>query len=306
MNYASLKGHILQRLIYGEVFSHPVSREEIRALLPEYAVHTDSALDELRQAGLVHEKEGFCYILEEGDKILRRTSGSEHARRMLPKAQSVGQRIYRFPYVEGVGISGSLSKGVLHEDSDFDFFIVTRPGRLWIARTLLILYKKLFLLNSRQFFCVNYFVDTGHLEIEEKNAFTAMEIATLLPIAGNVMEDFFETNAWVRQYFRNEVRKPHFPHVRKPLFSRTIMAALNGRFGDRVDRQCMKITLRRWKRKFGDFAPGTFDLTMKSRPYISKHHPNNFQDKVLKRLDAIRDQYVDLYAEQLNQMGIRL
>ena len=84
-----------------------------------------------------------------------------------------------------MGISGSLSKGYYDDDGDIDFFIITSPKRLWIARTFLILYKKIFLLNSRKYFCVNYFISSNALEIEEKNIFTATELTTLLPMFGN-------------------------------------------------------------------------------------------------------------------------
>ena len=67
------------------------------------------------------------------------------AKNIYQKALTVSRLISKFPYVEGVGISGSLSKGYYDDDGDIDFFIITSPKRLWIARTFLILYKKLFL-----------------------------------------------------------------------------------------------------------------------------------------------------------------
>ena len=70
------------------------------------------------------------------------------AKEIMPKALKTSNFIAKFPYIECVSLSGALSKGYYDDDDgDFDFFIITKPNRLWIARTLLILYKKIFLLQ---------------------------------------------------------------------------------------------------------------------------------------------------------------
>lgn len=306
MNDADLKQQILLRLIYGEVFAHPLSLSEVCALVPGTETEIEAALSTLERAELIQKTDGYYFIFDLKNKLERRNSGNAKANALLPKAWKVGRKIYRFPYVEAVGISGSLSKGVLHEDGDFDFFIITRPNRLWVARTCLILYKKLFLLNSRKHFCVNYFIDTDHLEIEEKNTFTATEIATLLPVAGEAMQTFFAQNKWIENHGSCNEREVHFSTVSKPLMSHMVTGMLNGRLGEWADRVCMRTTLRRWKSKFNGFEQETFELTMRSRRYISKHHPNNFQNKVLTRLEEIRQEYVLKHQAKLYEEGIQL
>lgn len=306
MQDAEFKRQILLRLIYGEVFRHPLTRDEIQQLTPEHSAGLDEVLSELCVHNLIYEQEGFYYLFDSEQKIERRKEGSARADQHMAKALKIGRKIYRFPYVEGVAISGSLSKRVLYDDGDFDFFIITKPQRLWVARTLLILYKKIFLLNSRKHFCVNYFIDTAHLEIEEKNYFTATEMATLLPVAGEVLSSLFDSNDWVHAYSRPRQDIRTSAHPKKPWATRFITWTLNGRFGEWVDRQCLRLTLRRWKSKFKDFNPDTFELTMRSRRYISKHHPNNFQDRVLKRSEEIKTAFAQRYAPELKAAGIEL
>ena len=92
----------------------------------------------------------------------------------------------------------------MDEKSDLDFFIITAPKRLWIARTLLVMYKRFFLFNSHKYFCVNYFVDEDHLEIEEKNLFTATELATVIPLYGQVhYTNLLKANPWLKRFFPN-------------------------------------------------------------------------------------------------------
>jgi hypothetical protein len=82
-------------------------------------------------------------------------------------------------------ISGSMSKGCLAEDGDIDYFIITRAGRLWIARTLAgRCTRKLVLFNSHRDFCVNYFIDDGTPCHRGSQPFTATEVLTLLPTYG--------------------------------------------------------------------------------------------------------------------------
>jgi hypothetical protein len=65
-------------------------------------------------------------------------------------------------------------------------FITTAKNRLWIARTLMHGLKKLtFLFNKQHYFCMNYYVDeVQQLQIREKNIYTAIEVATLMPSTG--------------------------------------------------------------------------------------------------------------------------
>jgi hypothetical protein len=226
---------------------------------------------------------------------------------LFDKAIRVSKFIQKFPFVKGVGISGSLSKGILHDDGDFDFFIVVKPNRVWVARTMMILYKKVFLLNSRKYFCVNYFIDSDHLEIEEKNRFTAVEVATLIPASGEIFDAFYEKNSWVNEYFPKQARTSFNTHqVKKPLWSKFFQGIFGGKFGDWADQRAMKITLNRWKKKFGDFDDTKFNLTMKSRRYVSKHHPNDFQNKVLNKYESLRQEFIKQHSEGLNNQGIEL
>jgi len=171
--------------------------------------------------------------------------------------------------------------------SDVDFFIITEPGRLWLSRTLLVIFKKIFLLNSHKYFCVNYFVDTEHLGIEEKNLFTATESVTLLPMWGREFyEAFCKKNAWAWQCyphfsFRSTTEVP--PHSRR-FFKKILENLFAGSFGNWLDGKAMRFTVAYWKKKFRHLDHTAFDIALKSRRGVSKHHPLHFQEKVLTRM----------------------
>lgn len=221
----------------------------------------------------------------------RRKEGNSRAKEFLKIAQKKSKFISKFPYVRGVFISGSLSKNYIDEEGDIDYFIITKPNRLWIARTFLVLYKKVFLFNSRKYFCVNYFIDEDNLEIPEKNLFTATEIVTILPMVGEQLyHKFINENKWVFNFFPNAKIniKENVINKNKKGFLELI---LNTKFGDFIDSYFMKLTLKRWQKKFKQFTPEEFNLVLKTNKRTSKHHPSNFQEKVptnyFKKLNEI-------------------
>ena len=307
----SLKEGIILQLLYSEIFKHPLTKQELVEFLANKASDSDPTIlkniDELLNSKLIQKKDEYYFLFDAGNKIERRIEGNRNAEKLMPKAHRIGKLIHKFPFIEGVGISGSLSKGILHEDADFDFFIITKTDRLWIARTLLVLYKKIFLLNSRKFFCVNYFIDSNHLEIEEKNRFTAVEIATLIPASGAAILEFQAKNNWVKNYFPNAMMaSTELPSMKKPVWSRLLHFIFKGRFGEFSDKKMMSITYKRWNKKFGSFTSEKFDLAMKSRAYVSKHHPNDFQNKVLQKHKELVEKYRQENEIELKRQHIEL
>ena len=61
----------------------------------------------------------------------------------------------------------------------------------------------------------------------------------------------------------------------------------------------MKITLNRWKNKFGNMTKQDFDIAMKSSRNISKHHPSNFQKKVLSEYETKCKSMISEYAKRI-------
>lgn len=280
------QGTVLRTLAYFDIFNHPLKLDEIQRF--GAGDGSDPAellclLVDLETKGLAHRYGNYWGAKECTKAVQLREEAEYRARERMPKALVMSGRIARFPFVRAVFLSGSMSKGCLAKDGDIDFFVVTRPGRLWVARTLLILYKKIFLLNSRKDFCVNYFLDTEHLTVEDRNRFTATEVVTLIPTYGNgTTEAFFERNAWAFKMLPGaSTPRSREVAIGKARSKGALERLLRGRWGDRLDGWCMQLTWYRWKRKFDHFDARTFELALRTRTYVSKHHPRNFQKLVL-------------------------
>lgn len=280
-------GAVMRTLLYFDIFQHPLTRDEIERFGPLSAHRLDRALIALEAAGVIEHERGFFALGRAGELVDRRCDLERRAQERMAKALRMSRFIGAFPFVRGVMLSGSMSKGVMAPDADIDYFVITAPGRLWVARTLLILFKKLFLLNSRKDFCVNYFVDTDHLAIEDRNLYTATEIITLKPTHGpEACRDFFRANQWAMTHFPNAAAPTADIAATAPRRAkRALEQVLSGRLGEHADDLCMRLTFHWWKRKFSDMDPRSFELALRTRKYVSKHHPQSFQQRVLGALD---------------------
>ncbi|WNM19366.1 nucleotidyltransferase domain-containing protein [Flavobacterium capsici] len=288
----------LKTILYFSIFRYPLKLEEIHS----YNNHTDidETFNELQY--LINEKivtkiDDFYVYGTDLDSVTKRLKGNLQAKKALIKAKERAKFISKFPYVQSVGVSGSLSKGYFDNDSDIDFFVITKPEKLWICRTLLMLYKKIFLLNSRKYFCINYFVSSCSLEIEEQNRFTATELKTLIPLQGkDVFKQFYNENKWIYDYFSKFTPEINsVEETQKPFFSKTIEFIFDNKIGNKVDNAFKIITLKKWQSKFSYMNQTDFKIALKSTKNISKHHPSNFQKKVIfslnEKLEEVRQKF---------------
>lgn len=299
LQISELGVEIIRSLAYFHVFSYPLNGVEIGYCVPGgFNNQLELELKRLVKAKVLFEKKGL-FLLEKCEEwVDKRIRGNKLAAKKMKSAGKISRFIAWFPFVRGVMISGTLSKGVMTPDADIDFFIITAPGRLWVARTSLVFFKKLFLLNSHKFFCVNYFVDTDSLEIEDKNLFTASEVAFLLPMVNReVYQKFTEVNQWAK------IDYPGFPFREAAMiqpFRRSWVAIvmewfLAGKLGEKLDDKLLKLTFNRWKKKFSNLQDDTFEVAMRSLKHVSKHHPGAYQQVVLKKNQEILDRLSKKY-----------
>ncbi|HLA56174.1 MAG TPA: nucleotidyltransferase domain-containing protein [Flavobacterium sp.] len=284
----------LKTILYFSIFKYPLKLEEICSFYPvKDREKVEMELEQLIARKIICKVEDFYLPDCDVECIEKRKKGNAMAVQALVKAAEKARFIAKFPFVEAVGVSGSLSKGYYDDNSDIDFFVITKPGKVWITRTLLMLYKKIFLLNSRKYFCINYFMSSANLEVEEKNRFTATEIKTLIPFQGkDVLEMFYSKNDWVSDIFGPLTPNlDAVPNIKKPLLSIWIEFLLDNRFGHLIDSAFKHTTVRFWKMKFRKMNIDDFKIALKSTKSISKHHPLNFQKKVIL---ALNEKYEEL------------
>lgn len=279
----------IHRIIqYFAIFNFPLTLEEVFYF---YAGDLNMeamalVLGDMSDAGLVLQSGPYYYGTKcSADCIKEREVCAARARQLLPRARRVGNFISLFPFVKFVGISGSLSKGHAKEHADFDFFIITAPNTLWICRTILHLFKKFtFLFGLQHWFCMNYFIDAHHLELEEKNMFTQIELATLIPLNNPNLFTYFLLRNELSNIHKISLNVPEdsFMKVYEKLFQR-----VKNKWLQPLNLFLMQLTDNKWRKKWRkkNFPEDEYDLCFKTTAYVSKNHPKNYQKRILELID---------------------
>lgn len=288
---------VMSTVVYFDIFQHPLTRNEIA----EYshnatisATELDNALNFLVEHSFLYEKDNYFLPNQEFENIIRRKNGNALAKKSWPQAVKKSVLISKFPFVRSVVVSGSLSKGFMDENSDIDFLIITQPGRLWLTRSMLAIYKKIFLLNSHKLFCVNYFLDLDNLALPDRNIFIATELLFAVPVYNpDIHYQFVEANNWSKSYYpsiRKQTLDTAFEIPGDPSTKVMLEKLFNGKAGSLLDKLLMRLTVRFWQNKFKTMKRAQYNRDMNSTEGVSKHHPNGFRDRVLEqhqqRMDA--------------------
>jgi hypothetical protein len=288
ISVSSLGKSIIKTLAYYDIFNYPLTAEEIYHNLGTNHVSSldvENEIEKLCKDVLIFKKNNF-YLLTNNDKyITRRIDGNKLAEKRINSAYRMTNFISKFPYVRAILLSGSISKGYMEKDSDVDYFIITHPNRLWVTRLLLMLFKKIFLLNSRKIFCINYFVDTESLEIEEKNIFTATELTTLIPTYGTELyEALYSKNIWIREFYPNFPKRDtiRISKNKNSIIKKSFEKLLNNSVGDKLDDIAMSLFEKSNLKKYRGYNPKDFQVAFKTSKHESKHHPKFFQKRVLE------------------------
>ncbi len=281
------------------MFQYPITVLEIHRFMDNGMDVADvrAALEDLCEKGYVFLHEDFYALQNQPSWIIRRMEGNARAQELLQTAYRIAAVLYRFPFVRGVGISGSLSKDFADERADIDFFLITKANWLWIARSLLHGLKKLsFLVGKEDYYCMNYFIDEEALLIAEENIFTATEVVTLKPVCGKeTMNNFFTANNWSAGFLPNAGL--YYPPIQNachdPWYKKLLEKMFSNRAGKWLNHYLMRVTRKRWEKKERDHR-----LNSKGDPFglavgvhFARPNPAHLQKKLL-----------DMYAERLNAM----
>lgn len=289
----SLSSSIVRSLAYSHVFSYPLRLDEVRKGMDHHCKDVtilSEELENLKLMGIVHQEGPFYSISKDKQQYKKRNDRNTRAIKYLKWAYRISRFIGSFPFVRAVFLSGSISKNSMDKDSDIDYFIITEPGKLWLTRSLLILFKKIFLFNSYKFFCLNYFVDSNNMVITDRNIYVAHEITTLIPTYGkSTCEEFFKANAWVKEFLPNSTDvvcdRAHEGKIR--WFKYLAEKVLDNGFGGYLEKKFQRITKDFWHKKFKNKHELDMTEIALFEDHLSTHHPNNFKHVILNRSNQI-------------------
>ena len=194
---------ILETLVYSDIFEYPLQLKELHRFLPERV-----DIEKLpRVIGSLHEqvgkKDDYYFLAGREETVGIRKQREARSRKLLPRAIQYGCVLGSLPFIRMVALTGSLAVMNVSKDSDFDYMLVTAPGRVWTARVFALLFNRL----VRPFgpaICPNLIVSETALEWPQHDLYSARELYQMIPIMGmDVYHRLMKANQWVREFFPN-------------------------------------------------------------------------------------------------------
>ncbi len=262
---SSLEQAILDTLAYADIFQYPLAQDEIhRYLVGVKAALTEvcAALDHMQNHGLLDCRDGFYTLPGRSDLVSIRQARRQTAARLWPNALQYGKLISYLPFVRMVAVTGSLAVNNVEPQADLDYLIVTRPGRVWLARLMVILLVR-WAATRGSVICPNYFLSETSLALPERDLFTAHELVQMVPISGaGVYAAMRRLNAWVTDYLPN-ASLPWWaalgPAAKPPLLQKLGELVLQAPIFDRLERWEMERKIRKFAKLPGSHLETCFD-----------------------------------------------
>jgi len=246
-----LEAAVMRTLLYADLFQFPMTLEEIhRYLIHHQAIDRPMIQQCLYESpilqSLLCQHHGYIALREHQDYIQIRLEREQDAKQMWHEAQRYGKWLSRIPFVRMVALTGALAvRNPAGRSDDYDYLLITQPGRVWLARAFAILLVRVVRLFGREL-CPNYVLASDQLVQKRQDLFIAHEIAQMVPIFGNQLyREMFAKNAWMTNFLPNA--RPHKKQQdRRSVFKSLLEKLLGGAMGSQLE----KWEYQRKRRKF--------------------------------------------------------
>ena len=197
---------LLAAVTYADLFDAPLPLEEAEASCIGAKLDTDDIGRAVSDPALarhvtLHDS-GHLVLAGRDDLIVRRQEGVAKTALLLEPHRSIIEWLATLPFVRMLAFSGGTAHQNPGQKPDIDLFVITAPGRLYTAYTLIFLFTKL--TRTRGVVCPNYLVDESELRIAyHHDLFTAHQLVSSRPLSGpDTYLAFCDANErWVRGFY---------------------------------------------------------------------------------------------------------
>lgn len=206
----TLEVSILRTILYADVFDFALCIDELHHfLMSPHPVSLEAISQALAESSALRDvliQEGGRVALRGRDTLLSlRDQRDTLAAQLWPKAAAAGHWLACVPFVRMVAVTGALAMdNPAHLGDDFDYFIVTVPGRVWLTRLVIIGVVRLSRLWDWPI-CPNFVLAADSLSQRRCDVYIAHEIAQAIPLfdSGGLYAKFRAANAWVSDHLPN-------------------------------------------------------------------------------------------------------
>ncbi|MBC8170877.1 MAG: hypothetical protein H7X77_04375 [Anaerolineae bacterium] len=274
-----LEAAIMRTILYGDVFNFAMTLPEIHHYLIADAPVTLAEVEQVL-ASSPYLQTSLCYAdgyyACRGELIAQRVQRQVLMEQVWSTALIWGRWLARLPFVRMVALTGALAaQNPAHADDDFDYLLVTQPGRVWLARAFAIVLVRLGKLRG-VVICPNYVIAADTLTQTRQDMFMAHEVTQMIPLYGQAMYQVMRAaNPWTDAYLPNALTVYYAQtEVQPGSFWQTIKTGLetllSGGLGDKLEQW-------EYRRKLHRFA-ANLKTPHSSAQLDSSHVKGHFND----------------------------
>jgi hypothetical protein len=255
MFIGNLERAILETLTYSDIFEYPLRLDELHRYLPMLADTDELPVALTALNGQVGEINDFYFLAGREEIAEIRRQRDIRSRSLLTLALKYGRVLGALPFIRMVALTGSLAVLNISKNADFDYMLVTSPGRVWTARAFALLFNRFVRLFGRTI-CPNLIVSENALEWPMHDLYSARELCQMIPITGmNVYRRLLEANQWTKDFLPNAFLDSGslLPTVQKldSAFQMLLEFPLRGKLGDRFEQWEMHRKIARFRKQAG-------------------------------------------------------
>lgn len=321
---------VISTLLYYHLLNRPLTSLELFKFLPplNLSLRLGQFLKTLREQNsqsLIYQWQGF-YFLRRAELLKETQAPAFFALRQKrtkisqlkwQKVKKMARLLPLVPFLQMLGVTGSLTLDNTHQNSDFDFLIIFKPGRLWIGRTAITLLLSLFGWRrhgekTKDRVCLNCYLASSDLqikpEIKPRDLHSAQEYGRLIPIWQVKPDIFFRfqaANDWIKDFVASYPwpATPNLKIIKSHRFlilvKKVLEWLLANQIGDWLEKWLATWQVRRISRKINQADPA-------DQIYVSEQclmfHPQSKSLKILAQHQAqLKQLLTQVHGSNTNQ-----
>ncbi|MBI5254419.1 hypothetical protein HY932_01400, partial [Candidatus Falkowbacteria bacterium] len=211
---------IISTLAYFDIFNFPLTKQELWQNLwieDPATVVNESLRQDFEKAferlipKYINCAGGFCGLASEqfSQKIVTRKENYRAAIRKKDVAAQNAKLLSRMPFVRAIFLCNNLAYDNSRDDSDIDFFVVTKRGRLFVCRFFCVLLMKILRrrptkMKTRDKICLSFWVDECRLGLgdilKQNDIYLHYWLKQLVPLydSQNLLNKIWQQNVWIK------------------------------------------------------------------------------------------------------------
>ena len=285
-----IEAAILRTLLYADIFRFAMTSAELhRHLICTSPISHEALEQTLNQSAtlktLLAQDKGYITLANRYENITFRVEREAYIDAMWDDAMRYGGWFAQIPFVRMVAMTGALAvRNPVNEQDDYDYLLVTEPGRVWLARAIAIMLVRLVRFRKREL-CPNYVLASDQLLQQNQTLFMAREVVQMYPIFGSdLYQEMLTANDWVETYLANAT-----PYPTQPAQPQRVKSLLEKILGGWLGNKLEQWEYNRKRRKFEPDVHKPESSAVIDRGHVKGHFNDNGHPVMQKYQARLRE-----------------